>query len=118
MLPSTDNGYSTGVVSDLALVRAGSGYKRVLKIELFENNQSTWAVGDILLPMSNFDETAIHTLAGWNIQKGLGKIETTTTVGSKTIYHVVTGDPDDVLPGLSTPQYWNCLLYTSPSPRD
>ena len=107
LLPSTDNGYSTGVVSDLALARAGSGYKRVLKIELFENNQSTWAVGDILVPMSEFDETATHTIAGWNLQKGLGKIETTTTVGSKTIYHVVTEDPDDVLPGLDTPQYWN-----------
>ena len=107
LLPSTDNGYSTGVVSDLALARAGSGYKRVLKIELFENNQSTWAVGDILVPMSEFDETATHTIAGWNLQKGLGKIETTTTVGSKTIYHVVTEDPDDVLPGLGTPQYWN-----------
>tara|TARA_B100000809_G_scaffold7337_1_gene7236 strand:- start:19158 stop:25595 length:6438 start_codon:yes stop_codon:yes gene_type:complete len=102
LLKSYDNRYSNGVVSTLKSVFVGSGYERILKIELFENNQSGWAKGDVLLPMANFDETTEHSFAGWNIQSGMGKIETITTVGSKSIYHVVTSDPTD-----TATAYWN-----------
>ena len=100
----SDTGYSAGGVLDLALISAGSGYSPFLRLELFENSESGWANGDHLLAMSDFDDEEFHTFAGWNINKGIGKIISNDVVDGKTFYNVETQDPEDIMPGA---EYWS-----------
>ena len=88
LINSFDLGYSDGQVSTVAVVNVGSGYSRILSIELFENSDPDWTVGEFLIPMSRFDTATWYSLAGWNIERGLGKIFSIDTVDGKSIYNV------------------------------